>query len=147
MAIVTLAYPASAFPEPLTGSGYLVPAVDDRAVKAATFSTVKWPHLHTGDLHVVRCSVGRIGEEAVLQRDDSDLVALAAADFAAATGVTGAPVDSLVTRWAAACLSTRSVTWTGSPRSGLGSAGWAAWRSAAPPTMASESPRASPPRG
>ena len=71
MAIVTLAYPASAFPEPLTGSGYLVPAVDDRAVKAATFSTVKWPHLHTGDLHVVRCSVGRIGEEAVLQRDDS----------------------------------------------------------------------------
>jgi oxygen-dependent protoporphyrinogen oxidase len=47
----------------------------------------------------VRCSVGRIGEEAVLQRDDADLVALAAADFAAATGVTGAPVDSRVTRW------------------------------------------------
>jgi protoporphyrinogen/coproporphyrinogen III oxidase len=47
----------------------------------------------------LRCSVGRIGEEAVLQRDDADLVALAAADFAAATGVTGAPVDSLVTRW------------------------------------------------
>ena len=99
MAIVTLAYPGAAFPAPLTGSGYLVPAVDGRAVKAATFSTVKWPHLHTGDLHVVRCSVGRIGEEAVLQRDDPDLVALAAADFAAATGVTGAPVDSRVTRW------------------------------------------------
>jgi protoporphyrinogen/coproporphyrinogen III oxidase len=99
MAIVTLAYPGTAFPAPLTGSGYLVPAVDGRAVKAATFSTVKWPHLHTSDLQVVRCSVGRIGEEAVLQRDDADLVALAAADFAAATGVTGAPVDSLVTRW------------------------------------------------
>lgn len=99
MAIVTLAYPASAFPEPLTGSGYLVPAVDGRPVKAATFSTVKWPHLRTGDLHIVRCSVGRIGEEAVLQRDDAELVALAAADFAAATGVSGAPVDSRVTRW------------------------------------------------
>jgi oxygen-dependent protoporphyrinogen oxidase len=99
MAIVTLAYPGTAFQAPLTGSGYLVPAVDGRAVKAATFSTVKWPHLRTGDLHVVRCSVGRIGEEAVLQRDDADLVAVAAADFAAATGVTGAPVDSLVTRW------------------------------------------------
>jgi protoporphyrinogen/coproporphyrinogen III oxidase len=104
MAIVTLAYPSSAFATPLTGSGYLVPAVDGRPVKAATFSTVKWPHLrsadrHSGDLHIVRCSVGRIGEEAVLQRDDADLVALAAADFAAATGVTGAPVDSRVTRW------------------------------------------------
>jgi protoporphyrinogen/coproporphyrinogen III oxidase len=104
MAIVTLAYPASAFGQPLTGSGYLVPAVDGRPVKAATFSTVKWPHLAgpqaSGEpVHVVRCSVGRIGEEAVLQRDDAELVALAASDFAAATGVTGRPVDSRVTRW------------------------------------------------
>jgi oxygen-dependent protoporphyrinogen oxidase len=99
MAIVTLAYPVSAFSRPLAGSGYLVPAVDGRPVKAATFSTVKWPHLATGPVHVVRCSLGRIGEEAVLQRDDADLVKLAAADFAAATGVAGAPVDARVTRW------------------------------------------------
>ena len=140
MAIVTVAYPAAAFPAPLGGSGYLVPAVDGRPVKAVTFSTVKWPHLAarvpaTGDLaagvraagvraagnlatrdpavgpvaagsadtgpplHIVRCSVGRVGEESVLQRDDRDLVALAAADLAAATGVAGTPVDSRVTRW------------------------------------------------
>jgi oxygen-dependent protoporphyrinogen oxidase len=98
MAIITLAYPAAAFPAPLTGSGYLVPAVDGRPVKAVTFSTVKWPHLADG-LHVIRLSVGRIGEEAVLQRDDADLAALAAADLAAATGVTGRPVDTRVTRW------------------------------------------------
>lgn len=104
MAIVTLAYPVSAFGQPLTGSGYLVPAVDGRPVKAATFSTVKWPHLtksqlSAGPVHVVRCSVGRIGEEAVLQREDADLVRLATADFAMATGVAGAPVDARVTRW------------------------------------------------
>ncbi len=119
MAIVTLAYPASAFPEPITGGGYLVPAVDGRPVKAVTFSTVKWPHLArtpgavdrqparprqlaggSGQpLHVVRCSLGRVGEETVLQRDDRDLAALAAADLAAATGVTGPAVDSRVSRW------------------------------------------------
>jgi oxygen-dependent protoporphyrinogen oxidase len=102
MAIVTLAYQASAFPEPLAGSGYLVPAVDGRPVKAVTFSTVKWPHLlagRNGELHVIRCSLGRIGEEAILQRDDADLARLAAADLAAATGVKGVPVDSRVTRW------------------------------------------------
>jgi len=98
MAIVTLAYPAAAFPEPIAGSGYLVPAVDGRPVKAVTYSTVKWPHLAAG-LHVVRCSIGRIGEEAVLQRDDSELATLAAADLAAATGVTGKPVATRVTRW------------------------------------------------
>lgn len=100
MALVTLAYPAAAFGMLPAGSGYLVPAVDGRAVKAVTFSSVKWPHLARGGLQIVRCSLGRIGEEAVLQRDDASLVALAAAELAEATGVTGLPVGRRVTRWA-----------------------------------------------
>ena len=101
MAIVTLAYPDAAFPAPPHGSGFLVPAVDGHAVKAVTFSTVKWPHLRVGgsSVHIVRCSVGRLGEEALLQRDDAELAALAAADLAAATGVRGAPADIRVSRW------------------------------------------------
>jgi oxygen-dependent protoporphyrinogen oxidase len=77
-------------------------------VKAVTFSTVKWPHLADATapgaepLEIVRCSVGRIGEEAVLQRADEDLVALAAAELAAATGVRGAPAAHRVTRWGGA---------------------------------------------
>ena len=104
VAIVTLAYPSAAFAVPLGGSGYLVPAVDGRPVKAVTFSTVKWPHLVAGQpagrgLVVVRCSMGRIGEEAVLQRDDAELIALAAGEFAAATGVVGRPAGARVSRW------------------------------------------------
>ncbi len=112
MAIVTLAYPRSAFPAPglaaLGWSGYLVPAVDGRVVKAATFSTVKWPHLAgatasgSEPLEIVRCSVGRIGEEALLQRVDDDLAALAAAELAEATGVRGGPAATRVTRWGGA---------------------------------------------
>jgi oxygen-dependent protoporphyrinogen oxidase len=104
MAIVTLAYPDTAFPQLPDGSGYLVPAVDGRPVKAVTFSSVKWPHLRdrADGLVFVRCSVGRIGEEAILQRDDGELSALAAADLAAATGVRGAPADVVVTRWGGA---------------------------------------------
>ena len=100
MAVVTLAYPQAAFPSLPQGSGYLVPAVDGHAVKAVTFSSVKWPHLQTeGQLVLVRCSVGRVGEEAWLQRDDAELAAMAAADLAAATGVAGSPVASRVSRW------------------------------------------------
>jgi oxygen-dependent protoporphyrinogen oxidase len=101
MAIVTLAFPPGAFPRRPQGSGYLVPAVDGRAVKAVTFSTVKWPHLRPGDAgpDVVRCSVGRVGEEALLQRDDGELARLAAADLADAIGVRGAPADVRVSRW------------------------------------------------
>ncbi len=112
MAIVALAYPRSAFPDPglaaLGWSGYLVPAVDGRAVKATTFSTVKWPHLTAATapgsepMEIVRCSVGRIGEEALLQRADDELAALAAAELAEATGVRGAPAAARVTRWGGA---------------------------------------------
>jgi oxygen-dependent protoporphyrinogen oxidase len=101
MAIVTLAYRAGAFPGPLEGSGYLVPAADGRPVKAVTFSTVKWPHLRdAGDgLHIVRCSLGRIGEESLLQSGDAELARLAAEDLAAATGAHQAPMVARVTRW------------------------------------------------
>jgi len=101
MAIVTLAYPAAAFPVPLEGSGYLVPAADGHPVKAVTFSTVKWPHLRdaAAGLVIVRCSLGRVGEEALLQSDDAELARVAAADFATATGAHGAPVAVRVTRW------------------------------------------------
>lgn len=98
MAIVTLAYPVDAFPEPPTGSGYLVPPVEGRPIKAATFSSVKWPHL-ANDLIIVRCSVGRIGEEALLQREDGELVSLAMAEMGEVMGVRGLPVDTRVTRW------------------------------------------------
>ena len=40
-------------------------------------------------MHVVRCSVGRSGDVAVLQRDDEDLAALAAAELAGAIGDNG----------------------------------------------------------
>jgi len=101
MAIVTLAYPREAFPLPPSGSGYLVPAVDGRPIKAATFSSVKWPHLTETDPNLVllRCSIGRLGEEAVLQRDDAELVALAMAEMVEVMGVRGLPRDSRVTRW------------------------------------------------
>jgi oxygen-dependent protoporphyrinogen oxidase len=69
MAIVSLAFPRSAFPaaQGPPRSGYLVPAVDGHAVKAVTFSTLKWPHLigsvgPDGPVDVIRCSVGRVGE-------------------------------------------------------------------------------------
>ncbi|MEN3583813.1 protoporphyrinogen oxidase [Streptomyces sp. ZYX-F-203] len=102
VAVVTLAYPKAAFPGGgLSGRGYSayrVPAVEGKLVKEVTFTTVKWPHL-AGEVEIVRCFLGRAGEDRVLVRDDASLVAVAAAELAEATGVTGVPVDSRVSRW------------------------------------------------
>jgi oxygen-dependent protoporphyrinogen oxidase len=103
MAIVTLAYAATAFPRPPAGSGYLVPAVEigDTGVKAVTFSTVKWPHLNrpAPGTVVARCSIGRHGDEHVLQRSDDDLKAAAITELARTCGTAELPIDSRVTRW------------------------------------------------
>jgi oxygen-dependent protoporphyrinogen oxidase len=96
VAIVSLAYRADSLPA--GWSGFLVPALENRVVKAATFSSQKWAHLGGAPLAVVRCSIGRSGDAAVLQRDDDELVALAAADLTAMAGLP-AQVESRVTRW------------------------------------------------
>jgi oxygen-dependent protoporphyrinogen oxidase len=101
MAIVTLAYASTAFPRAPHGSGYLVPAVEGREVKAVTFSTVKWPHLaerRPGTV-IVRCSIGRFGDEYLLQRSDDDLKAMAMAELAATCGAGELPIDHRITRW------------------------------------------------
>lgn len=68
------------------------------AAKAFTFSTRKWAH-HGGGPLLVRGSVGRFGEERVLQVDDADLVAAVRRDLADLTGVTAEPGETIVTRW------------------------------------------------
>jgi oxygen-dependent protoporphyrinogen oxidase len=101
MAIVTLAYATTAFRRLPRGSGYLVPAVEGREVKAVTFSSVKWPHLRDkapGTI-AVRCSIGRFGEEHTLQRSDEDLKAAAMTELAVTCGVSELPLDARVTRW------------------------------------------------
>ena len=101
MAVVALAFPPAAFAERPAASGFLVPPVDGRTVKAVTFSSTKWgwyADAAPGTV-VVRASVGRVGEEAVLQREDAELVDLALADLTDALGVTDPPLDARVTRW------------------------------------------------
>jgi oxygen-dependent protoporphyrinogen oxidase len=105
MAVVTLAFDAAGIS---TGSmsessGFLVPPVDGRAIKASTFSFAKWGWVRDagaehGLVHV-RTSLGRHGEEATLQRTDDDLVAVSLADLGEATGVTAPPVATHVQRW------------------------------------------------
>lgn len=100
MALVTMAFRRREVSLP-AGSGFLVPPVDGRSIKAATFSGSKWRWVaeQAPELTLVRTSLGRYGEERVLERDDAELAALARTDLAAAAGITAEPVDTLVTRW------------------------------------------------
>ena len=95
--LVSLALPANTELPEL--SGFLVPPVEDYAIKAATFFGLKWAHLG-GDAVFVRASLGRYGDERVLQRTDEDLAALALDDLGRVLRRSlPKPLDTQVTRW------------------------------------------------
>jgi oxygen-dependent protoporphyrinogen oxidase len=100
-AVVTLAVERSGIGD-LPGSGFLVPPVEGRTIKASTFSFRKWAWngALSDDVVHLRASVGRAREEADLQRDDADLVAVAVAEVGEAIGrPLPRVVDSHVQRW------------------------------------------------
>jgi len=101
LAIVTVAMAAAGVSADLRGSGFLVPPVDGTTIKASTYSSLKWDWF-PDDLLVLRCSIGRHGDEAVLQRDDTELLDAAMLDLREATGLHAPLLDAVVTRWGGA---------------------------------------------
>ncbi|MET9071532.1 protoporphyrinogen oxidase [Streptomyces sp. NPDC004232] len=100
MALVTLAYRRAGLRLP-EGSGFLVPPVDGRTIKASTFASHKWGWIakEDPDVVVLRTSVGRYGETEILQRDDAALVEVSRHDLREATGLDAEPLRTRVTRW------------------------------------------------
>jgi len=108
MAIISLAVARGADSDPgatLPGSGFLVPAVDGRTIKASTFSSSKWGWVAavSDDLLFLRASVGRYEETSDLHRPDDELIAIAVAEVSEALG-SQLPrlVDAHVQRWGGA---------------------------------------------
>ncbi|WP_405528590.1 protoporphyrinogen oxidase [Streptomyces canus] len=100
MALVSLAYRRSDTALP-AGSGFLVPPVDGRTIKASTFASQKWGWIadENPDVVVLRTSVGRHGETKILERDDTALVDVSRHDLREATGLDATPLETRVTRW------------------------------------------------
>ncbi|MFE5888326.1 protoporphyrinogen oxidase [Streptomyces sp. NPDC056462] len=100
MALVTLAYRRADTDLP-AGSGFLVPPVDGRTIKASTFASQKWGWIadENPDTVVLRTSVGRYGETEILGREDDHLVDVSRRDLRAATGLDATPLETRVTRW------------------------------------------------
>lgn len=100
MALITLAYRRADIELP-EGSGFLVPPVDGRTIKASTFASQKWGWIaeENPDVLVLRTSVGRYGETTILERDDTGLVDVSRHDLREATGLDAEPLETRVTRW------------------------------------------------
>lgn len=100
-AVVTMAFARTQSGPSPELNGFLVPPVDGRTVKAATFLSHKWAWQRdeAPSKLILRTSVGRMGEEHLLDHDDRHLTRLALGELTEAVGPLGTPLATKVTRW------------------------------------------------
>ena len=98
--VIPMVYPEGTQPALQDGSGFVVPR-GKAPMTACTWVSSKWPSEAFGSRAVVRCYVGAVGEEDILDADDDELVEACARHLAAAVPLPDAPEHAEVVRWPA----------------------------------------------
>ncbi|MBE3599360.1 MAG: protoporphyrinogen oxidase [Limnochordaceae bacterium] len=84
-------------------SGMLVPSVEARRMglhlTACTWASSKWPHTSPRGLVVIRCFVGRHGDDAALELPDERLLEALQEDLARIAGIEQPPLWRQLFRW------------------------------------------------
>ncbi|MCC6314909.1 MAG: protoporphyrinogen oxidase, partial [Thermomicrobiales bacterium] len=99
VANVSLAYPLTALPRPLVGSGYLAPRAERRPINAGTWSSAKWAGRAPEGFALLRVSFGGVGRTGVLEASDERLVEIARDELRTLLGVAKPPRFTRVFRW------------------------------------------------
>ncbi len=97
--LVALGFPETQVTKALDGYGYVVPRAEGRDVTAMTWVSSKWSGRAPAGQALVRVFLGRTGREAVLQREDADLIKLAIAEMREVLGLRIEPTLTRVQRW------------------------------------------------
>jgi oxygen-dependent protoporphyrinogen oxidase len=98
-AAVALGFRRADVGHPLTGHGYVVAAGEGARHTACTWVSSKWPGRAPAEHVLLRCFVGRAGDQEALALDDGALVRALVGELAALLRITGSPVLTRVYRW------------------------------------------------
>jgi len=99
-ATIALAFRRDAISRQLTGSGFVVPRVEQTGLLAGSWLSSKWPHRAPDDDHVlIRTFVGGARDPQALDRSDDELVSLSLGALHPLIGIRGQPLFTRVYRW------------------------------------------------
>jgi protoporphyrinogen/coproporphyrinogen III oxidase len=98
-ATVSMVFDNAAFKGKRAGFGFLVPKRERQRLAACTFVNTKFPFRAPDNRTVLRCFLGGIGDEKVLDESDESLVAIARQELSRILGLTTAPLYQTVARW------------------------------------------------
>ena len=98
-AAVILAFKKSAIPALPSGTGFLIPPIENEFIVGVTWLTSKWPQLVNEEVVVARNLVGRYGDRRWLDMDDSTIIANVREGLSRMMNITVDPIDVVVQRW------------------------------------------------
>lgn len=85
-----------------SGFGYLVPRIEGKRVLAATFVHNKFPHRSPKDRAVIRCFLGGIGDESVLELPEAEIWRVVREELRETLGIDAEPLFARAHKWRAA---------------------------------------------
>ncbi|GAA5416689.1 protoporphyrinogen oxidase [Paraliobacillus ryukyuensis] len=99
VANVAMAFDQAAIPTDIDGTGFVVSRNSDYRITACTWTHKKWPTTTPENKALLRCYVGKPGDEEVVNLTDEEIVAIALKDLEKIMGITAKPDFHVVTRW------------------------------------------------
>lgn len=99
VATVALAFPKEAIAKDIDGTGFVVSRNSDYTITACTWGHKKWPHSCPDDKVLLRCFVGRAGDEAIVDQSDDEIVKIVLEDMNKTMNITMDPDFAIISRW------------------------------------------------
>ena len=99
VATVAMAFDESAIKDDMDGTGFVVSRNSDYTITACTWTHKKWPHSAPAGKALLRCYVGRAGDEAVVDLSDEEISKIVLEDLNKTMDITAEPDFTIVSRW------------------------------------------------
>ncbi|MBB6443482.1 protoporphyrinogen oxidase [Bacillus benzoevorans] len=99
VATVALGFPKEAVTKDIDGTGFVVSRNGDYSITACTWVHKKWPHSTPEGKVLLRCYVGRAGDEAVVDLSDDEIVHVVLEDLAKTMDISMEPELVVISRW------------------------------------------------
>ncbi len=98
VANVVLAYKGKQIKINEEGSGFVIPRTEGRFITACTWTSIKWPHTASEEDLLIRCYVGRAGDQRHKELSDEEIVSRVKQEVRDLLGITEEPTFTEVTR-------------------------------------------------
>ncbi len=97
--VVSTAYDREQIKHPLDGFGFVVPAIENRKILSASFSSVKFPARAPDGKTLIRTFIGGACQSELAELPDARLEKIVAEELGELIGLSGPPLFTTIARW------------------------------------------------